>query len=331
MDKPIIALSMGDPAGVGPELVLKALAEPAAWEICRPMVVGDAQVLAAIEQVLQTGLRFRAISGLEEARFAPPVVDLLQPEGLKLGPVPWGKLTVTGGEAAARYLRVIMELGTRGELQGAALAPMNKEAFHKAGYDYQDELAYMADLTGSRHTYLFGVTRGLWTTMVTEHIAFRDMFDHIREERILEHIREMQRVLLGTGVAQPRIGVAALNVHGGEGGLYGREEIDEIAPAIQAARADGIDAQGPIPGDSLFPLAFAGRYDGVVCMYHDQANIARKLQPRGEGATIFRGLPIPCGTTAHGTAFDIAGQGVADPGSLQAALRYVTQLAFLGG
>ncbi len=327
MEKPVIAVSMGDPAGVGPELAVKTLQAPATWEICRPFIVGDLATLAEIESVLHTGLRFRTVARPAEARFAPPVVDVLPPERLPAGPVPWGKVDALGGEAAASCLRAIMALAQRGEVQGAALAPMNKEAFHQAGYDYMDELAYMAELTGSRNTYLFGVARGLWTTMVTEHIAFRDMFDQIRQERILAHIVEMNRVLLGAGIAAPRIGVAALNVHGGEGGLYGREEIEEIAPAIRAARAARIDAQGPIPGDALFPLAFAGRFDGVVCMYHDQANIARKLQPRGEGATIFMGLPIPCATTAHGTAFDIAGKGLAGPGSLQAALRYVAQLA----
>jgi 4-hydroxythreonine-4-phosphate dehydrogenase len=231
------------------------------------------------------------------------------------------------GQAAAVCLRTAFELAMGGRVQGIISAPLNKEAFHRAGYPHRDELSYAAELTHSPETCIMGVMRSIWTVAVTEHVPFREILNAIRKERVLWHILKMNDVLLCTGLARPRVAVAALNVHGGEGGLFGREEIDEIAPAIQAARERGIDVQGPVPADAVFVRALAGLSDGVVCMYHDQANIARKLQPRSESATVFAGLPVPCGTTAHGTAFDIAGRGVADPGSMQAALRYTAQLA----
>jgi 4-hydroxy-L-threonine phosphate dehydrogenase PdxA len=172
-----------------------------------------------------------------------------------------------------------------------------------------------------------GLMGSIWTASVAEHVAFKDILKYVKKDRILGTIRNLHDALRKIGRPRPRIAVAALNVHAGEGGLFGTEEIDEIAPAIQAAQAQGIDAQGPVPADMIFVRALAKQLDGVVCMHHDQANIARKLQPKSQGATFFMGLPVICGTTAHGTAFDIAGQGIADPGSLSAALRYTAKLA----
>jgi 4-hydroxythreonine-4-phosphate dehydrogenase len=209
-------------------------------------------------------------------------------------------------------------------------APLNKEAFHLAGYDYADELAFLADQTGSVKCYMMGVVRGVWTVALAEHVSFREIADMVRRADILWHIQAMDQTLKRSGIAAPRLAVAALNVHAGEGGLFGREEIDEIAPAIRDARDVGVNVQGPVPADMVFVRAFEGEYDGIVCMYHDQANIARKLQPKSAGATLFMGLAAVCGTTAHGTAFDKAGLGIADPGSLAAALDYATRLSEQG-
>jgi 4-hydroxythreonine-4-phosphate dehydrogenase len=206
-------------------------------------------------------------------------------------------------------------------------APLHKEAFHLAGYSYPDELAYLADLSGSPDPVTMGVARSVWTVAVAEHVAFRDILGLITTDRILGLVHKMDDTLRRAGLTAPRIAVAALNVHAGEGGLLGREEIEVIGPAIQCAQRDGIDVQGSVPADMVFVRAFRGDFDGVVCMHHDQANIARKLQPMNQSATLFVGLPVAYGTTAHGTAFDIAGQGIADPGSLQAALQYVIRLA----
>jgi 4-hydroxythreonine-4-phosphate dehydrogenase len=224
------------------------------------------------------------------------------------------------------------QLATTGQAQGVVAAPLHKEAFHLAGYDYHDELAYLTDLSGSPDPVIMGVTgnraaHSVWTVAVAEHVAFRDILGLITTGRILCLVRRMEDVLRMTGLGAPRIAVAALNVHAGEGGLLGREEIEIIEPAIHRAREEGIDVRGPVPADMVFVRALRGDFDGVVCMHHDQANIARKLQPMNNSATIFVGLPVAYGTTAHGTAFDIAGQGIADPGSLLAALRYVARMA----
>ena len=327
MELPVIALAMGDAAGIGPELIVKALEEQTVRQCCRPLVVADLGVMERVIQVVGADLDLRQVDQISQARFAPGTMDVLCPPGLSLGPVTWGQLDPANGEAAAHCLRAAFDLVAEGGAHGVISAPMNKQAFHQAGYDYLDELAYLADYTGYRETFIMGVALSVWTIAVAEHLAFRQIPDCITKPRVLWCIRGMHDALHKVGIATPRIAVAALNVHAGEGGLFGREEMDEIAPAIEAARAEGIDAQGPIPADAVFPPAFAGRFDGVVCMYHDQANIARKLQPRQEGATLFMGLPAPCGTTAHGTAFDIAGRGVADPGSLIAAIGYTARLA----
>jgi 4-hydroxythreonine-4-phosphate dehydrogenase len=228
----------------------------------------------------------------------------------------------------AACLREAMRLASEGGIDGLVTAPMNKEGFRLAGYDYADELAYLADLTGAAGTTIMGVMRGLWVDTVAEHVPFRAIADLITSKSVAWHLGQLHTMAArATSLLRPRLAVAALNVHGGEGGLVGREEIDEIAPAIAEARAGGIDAVGPIPADTVFPRALAGEFAGVLAMYHDQANIARKLQPMGERATIFSGLPIPVGTTAHGTAYDIAGRGLADAGSLRCALDTVIALA----
>jgi 4-hydroxy-L-threonine phosphate dehydrogenase PdxA len=245
--------------------------------------------------------------------------------------VQWGKLDPAMGKAAALCLQMAFEMALAKEVDGVVSAPLNKEAFHLAGYQYADELEYLADLTESPETFMLGVANSIWTAIVTEHVPFRDIVDLIKKDRVLQISARLHDSLRKAGFSSPRIAVAALNVHAGEGGIFGREELDEIGPAIQEARRRGMDVQGPVPADIVFVRALEGDFDGIVFMYHDQANIARKLQPKGEGATVFMGLPVVCGTTAHGTAFDIAGRGIADPGSLQAALKYTVMLSSKAG
>jgi 4-hydroxythreonine-4-phosphate dehydrogenase len=327
MNKPTIAITMGDAAGIGPELVVKVLSDETVYDRCRPFIVGDPQVFREISAIVGANLRFEPIGYLDEARFSPPVVDVLQAADLQTDQVVWGQLDAAMGLAAGKCLQLAYELAIDGRVHGVVSAPLNKEAFHLAGYAYLDELAFLTDLTQSTDTFMLGAMGAVWTVAVTGHIAFSDILALIKKDRILWHIVKLHETLTRLGTDHPRIAVAALNVHAGEGGLFGREEIDEIAPAIQAAREQGIDARGPVPADMVFVSALEGNFDGVVCMYHDQATIARKLQPKETGATIFMGLPAVCGTTAHGTAFDIAGLGKANPGSLNAALRNTIRLS----
>lgn len=337
MQRPVIAITMGDAAGIGPELIVKVLSESAGagesddaasiYDVCRPFVIGDRTVMQEIAQVLKNDLRFRAIDDLSGAAYIPGEVDVVQPHGLALGKVEWGKLDPELGDAAAQCMKAGIELGQSGQVHGMVTGPMNKEAFHLAGYDYLDELAYLAELTDSQDTYIAGLVGSLWTAAVTEHVSLSDAVRLIGHDRILRSIRRLNRLLEDVGRPEGKIAVAALNPHGGEGGLFGRDEIEEIEPAVRMAQQDDIDARGPFPADTIFLTAAAESYDAVLCMYHDQANIARKLLSTWDGATLFMGLPIPCATTAHGTAFDKAGHGVCDPGSLRAALRCVAALA----
>jgi 4-hydroxythreonine-4-phosphate dehydrogenase len=327
MSKPVIAITMGDAAGIGPELIVKVLAHGNAYQVCKPLVIGAPKVIEDIAGTVGAGIQIRAIQEPTQARFESPYIDVLCPEDVYIDNVSFGKLEPAMGRAAALCLGKAFELAMESHVQGVVSAPLNKEAFHLAGYEYADELEYLAKFTGSQNTFMFGVANSVWTVMVTEHIAFRRIVEFVKKDRILRYIHQIQDVLKQVGIPKPRIAVAALNVHAGEGGIFGREEIDEIEPAIQQAREQGIHVQGPVPADMVFVRALEGDFDGIVYMYHDQGNIARKLQPKEKGCTLFVGLPVPCGTTAHGTAFDKAGLGIADPGSLAAALEYTTRLA----
>lgn len=330
MSLPLIAIAMGDAAGVGPEIIVKTLADPRWYACCRPLVIGDRDTLVRAASWLGdavAGLQVRACADLQQAGRTPGTIDVWRPADLHMPPFEMGQLSPALGRVAADCQREAMRLAQQGVIQGLVTAPMNKEGFHRAGFDYPDELGYMTALTGAGRTTTMGVMRGLWVDTVAEHVPFREIADLITQESVLWHIQQLAAVLARVRGAGARLAVAALNVHGGEGGTIGREEIDVLAPAIAAARAQGIDAVGPIPADSVFVRALAGEFVGVLAMYHDQANIARKLQPMAERATVFVGLPIPVGTTAHGTAYDIAGRGLADAGSLRCALEQVITLA----
>ncbi len=318
---------MGDPAGIGPELVVKVLSHMNLSALCSPLVIGDAGVIEENIRRLGASLRLHPIAQIADARFAPSEIDVLCPPGVHVERIPWGTLDPAMGKVAALCLQQAYELALAGQVQGVAAAPMNKQAFHLAGYNYFDEVAFLVDITHSRDAYILGATDSFWTVAVSEHVPFTQIGEMIKKERILSRTRGLHDGMRRGGWQHPRLAVAALNVHGGEGGLFGREEIDEITPAIALARGEGIDVVGALPADTVFVRAREGEFDGVVCMYHDQANIARKLVSTRRGASIFMGLPVVCATTAHGTAFDKAGLGVAETGSMEAALTYAARLA----
>ncbi len=325
--KATIAIAMGDPAGIGPELIVKVLADETLFDRCRPFIIGDLDIMRVNAAQLGSALRFNAISDLDDARYKPAVIDLLHPPGFELGPLPPPAVHPKLGEAAARCLALAFELALQSRVDGVVMAPMNKESFRAAGYHYLDELQFLGQLTGSDDPFILGAAGPIWAVSVTEHIPFKDIVESLSVGRVCRYIKHLHSVLRKLGYASPRVACAALNPHGGEGGLFGSEEIDIIAPAISEAQAGDIDVSGPVPADIVFKRALDGDFDGVVCMYHDQMNIARKLQSRGDIATLWMGLPVIGATTAHGTAFDIAGQGIADPGSLRAALDAVIKLA----
>jgi len=331
MIRPTVAVTMGDPAGIGPEIVARALAQREVREVCNPVVVGDPRLMFRAMELVGGGLTIRTVESARDAGGDPETVDVLPAGALPPGTLKPGTLDARWGEAAAACCRKSVELAKAGEIAGITSAPFNKEAFHMAGYKAMDDMTYFEECFAKGEAYQVGEVAGIWTTPVTFHVAFRAIPDLITKEAVLAKIRSLDRVLTAAQVSPARIGVVALNVHCGEGGMFGREEIDIITPAIQQAKAEGFNVAGPVPPDSAFPLALRGDYQGLVLMYHDQANIGRKIIGRDRpGVSLFLGMPVPVVTVPHGTAYDIAWKGVAKHNMLARAITMAAALAGKG-
>ncbi len=323
---PRLAWVLGDPAGIGPELVAKGLADPATRAVCRPVVVGPMWLLTRGMQVAKVHLAAARVDAAR-ADAAPagsiPVVDAGWPEQ----EFPYGVLSGAAGALAMEMLRVAVDMARAKHVDGIVFGPLNKEALSKGGNPHKDELHLFADWLGDTHVSEINAAAGLVTTRVTSHIPLKDVAASIRPERIMLAIRMLDRTLKETGVAHGTIGVAALNPHGGEHGLCGTEEVEIIEPTVARAQAEGLPAMGPFPADTIFLRARKGELQGVVMMYHDQGQIATKLLGFDQGVTIQGGLSVVITTPAHGTAFDIAGKGVANPGAFQEAVRLAARMA----
>ncbi len=345
--RPIIAITMGDAAGVGPEIVIKALVLEKMYALCRPLVVGDVGVLARARQMLGLRVDLHPVADVSGGRFEPGDIDVLDLANIDLARLKVGEVSAMAGKAAVEYVLKAAELAMSGEVQGIATAPLNKEAMQLGGYDYIGHTEILADLTGTPRCTTMLATGSLRVVHVTRHIPLRQVAESVTRERVLETIQLTAESLPGMGIEEPRLGVAALNPHGGEGGLLGREEIEEIAPAVEAAQAMGIDARGPYPADSIFFRAIAGEFDAVVAMYHDQGHIPVKTHGFESSVTVTLGLPIVRTSVDHGTAFDIAWQassrgvsteldevsargGLASPQSLIEAIRLAAKMAGAG-
>ncbi len=334
--RPIIAITMGDAAGVGPEIVVKALALEEMYALCRPLVVGDAGVLARSRQMLGLRVELHPIANVSGGRFEPGSIDVLDLANVDLARLKVGEVSAMAGRAAVEYVLRAGKLALSGEVQGMATGPLNKEAMQLGGYEYVGHTEILADLTGTPRCTTMLATGSLRVVHVTRHLPLRQVADAITRERVLETVQLTAESLPGMGVVEPRLGVAALNPHGGEGGLFGREEIEEIEPAVEAAQSLGIDARGPYPADSIFFRAIAGEFDAVVAMYHDQGHIPVKTHGFESSVTVTLGLPIVRTSVDHGTAFDIAwqassrgsaGGGLASPQSLIEAIKLAAEMA----
>jgi 4-hydroxythreonine-4-phosphate dehydrogenase len=323
---PIVGITIGDAAGIGPEVVAKALQQREIYDVCRPLVIGDARVFAPIRAVMPT-LKIRAVERMNEATYTPGVMTLLDMQNLDPGDVQVGQVSPPAGKAAVEYVLKAADLAMDDMIDAVATAPLNKEAMRLAGYDYIGHTEILADVTHTPQCTTMLATPGLRVTHVTRHIPFKDIASYITRDNVLETIVITDEGMRALGYAEPRLAVAGLNPHNGEGGLLGREEIEAIAPAVEAAQAQGIDADGPIPADSVFFTAIRGTYDVVVCMYHDQGHIAIKVHGFERSITITLGLPIIRTSVDHGTAFDIAGQGIADETSMVEAITEAARMA----
>ena len=331
MTRPTVAVTMGDPAGIGPEITARALAQREVREVCNPVVLGDPRLMFRAMELVGAGLTIRTVQSARGAGGDPETLDVLPGGELPPGTLKPGTLDARWGEAAADCCRKAVDLARAGEIAGITSAPFNKEAFHMAGYKAMDDMTYFEECFAKGQAYQVGEVAGIWTTPVTFHVAFRAIPDLITKESVLAKIRSLDKVLKAAKVDPAKIGVVALNVHGGEGGMFGREEIDVIGPAIQQAKAEGFNVAGPLPPDSAFPLALRGDYQGLVLMYHDQANIGRKIIGRDQpGVSLFLGMPVPVVTVPHGTAYDIAWKGTAKHNMLARAITMAAALAGKG-
>ncbi len=329
MNQPTIAITMGDPAGIGPEIVVRALGEPEVRAACRPVVIADPRIMARAVQLVESPIRVRTVQAVRGAGSDPATLDVVSAGEVDSAALTPGKLDARWGHSEAACVRRAVAAAQAGEVTAIVSAPLNKETFHMAGYTAMDDMTYFQECFKSPDAYQVGEVAGLWTTPVTFHVAFRQIADLITIEAVFHKIRTLHQVMTAAKVSPIRIGVAALNVHAGEGGMFGREEIDVIRPAIDKARAEGIEVVGPISPDSFFPLALRGDFRGMVFMYHDQANIGRKILGREQpGVTLFLGMPVPVVTVPHGTAYDIAWKGFAKHGMI---VRAITTAAALAG
>jgi 4-phospho-D-threonate 3-dehydrogenase / 4-phospho-D-erythronate 3-dehydrogenase len=327
MSLPTIAITMGDAAGIGPEIIMKALARLEARTFCRPLVVGDAQRLAMAGKIVATPLKIVSRGSPREAKYAPGTIECID---LALVPadLPFGVTSPLAGEAAFRFIERAVRIVEAGDAQAICTAPLSKEALHAAGHRYPGHTELLAALTNTPEVSMMLVAPKLRVIHVTTHIGLLDAIERIDAPLVERVIGRAHETLSRAGIAQPRIGVCGINPHAGENGLFGRgEEAEKITPAVKSARARGWDVKGPLPADTLFYLAARGDYDIVVAMYHDQGHGPIKVLGLEAGVNITVGLPVIRTSVDHGTAFDIAGRGVADERSLVEALRQAASLA----
>jgi 4-hydroxythreonine-4-phosphate dehydrogenase len=311
--KPKIGLLLGDRNGIGPEIAVKLLAQTETHEDADVVLVADPSVYregqAAASVTIDRDIEFRSLDS--------PANEFQT-----------GVATAAAGQEVLGALKQVARMASSGEIAGFVFAPLNKQAMHMAGIGFEDEMQFLkSELNFDGEVGELNVLDKLWTSRVTSHVAIRDVADHITIDGIARAIGLLDRSLRASGVASPRLAVAALNPHAGDGGNFGREEIDVIGPAVEHAVGNGVAAEGPYPSDTVFVRARDGDYDGVVTMYHDQGQIAMKLMGFGSGITVLGGLPFPVTTPAHGTAYDIAGQGDADATALIEAWRTCTRMA----
>jgi 4-hydroxythreonine-4-phosphate dehydrogenase len=326
--RPVIGITMGDPVGVGPEIMIKAFESGSLQAICRPLVVGDAAWLAAVGKAVGSRLRFNIVSSPALGVFEPDGLDVLSASNLTPGQIIWGKPTIETGRAMIGYVTTAIDLCMKGEISALVTCPINKAAMAAAGFDFPGHTELLAQRTGTRRVVMMLAGEKLRVVLVTIHTALCQVAGMLSADRILETITITAQALKDRfGFSDPRLAVAALNPHGGEGGMFGDEEIRLIQPAIEKARGAGINVTGPFPPDTVFYHAAQGNFDVVVCMYHDQGLIPFKLLHFKDGVNTTLGLPIIRTSVDHGTAYDIAGTGRADGDSLGAAVQMAVRQA----
>jgi len=326
-DLPRITITMGDPAGIGPEVILKTLLRDDVYQVCRPIVLGDINVLRMVSKKLGP-LSFHTIEAPSEVTGSPGLVDVIPVSNLKEDSFIPGQPTINGGKAMVDYITKAVDLNKDGQVSAMVTCPISKELMHKAGYRFDGHTELLAKLTNTKDYVMMLASERLRVSLATIHCALKEVPQKLNKGLILKTIRLTYRALEEDfAIKRPHVAVAGLNPHAGEAGLFGLEDKEIIRPAVEEAKNDGLLVDGPFPADTIFYHASNGKFDAVVAMYHDQGLIPVKLLSFSDSVNITLGLPIVRTSVDHGTAYDIAGKGVADPSSLIAAIRMAVKIA----
>ena len=327
-DKPIVGVLLGDPSGIGPELVVKLLARADNASRARVALLADPKVLAVGEKAAGVALDVRRASGIDSLAFDGVHPTLVAFDWIAERDIEIGRATAASGRAVLSGLALAADAVRAGAIDGVLFAPLNKHAMRIAGLQHEDEMRFLQEaLAVSGFVTEFNITGELWTSRVTSHIPLSAVASAITPDGVRNAVHIIDRNLRAAGIGHPRIAIAGLNPHAGDGGSFGREEIDIIEPAVRSLAAEGLDARGPYPADTVFLAARRGDFDAVVTMYHDQGQIAMKLMGFDRGVTLLGGLPVPVATCASGSAFDIAGKGTANVEGFQQAFELVVRMS----
>ena len=314
--KPLLAITMGDAAGSGPEIITKTLADPEVRAVSRPVVVGDATIMQAALEITGVPGEVKSIEKISAASFQDDIIEVIDLRNIQLDKLARGRVDPVAGKAAYEYIKLATEMTLAGESDAIVTSAINKEALNKAGYHYDGHTQLLAELCGGPEVAMMLVSGKLRVSHVSTHVSLLRAIERVRPERILTVLRLTDEAVRQMGVAEPRLAVAGLNPHSGEGGLFGDEEIKYITPTIEEARRQGMNVTGPLPPDSVFLRTSEGQFDAAIAMYHDQGHIAVKMLGITHGVNVTLGLPIIRTSVDHGTNFGKAGKGTADPTSL---------------
>ncbi len=334
---PVIGITMGDPAGIGPEIVVKALSDTGLYQQCRPLVVGDAGVIRQALSFTGINLNLRTVSQAQNESYEYGTINIYDLSNVTMPLLIHGKVDAMAGKAAFEAIRKAIELAMNKEIDATVTGPIHKESINLAGYRFSGHTEIYAHFTETKKYAMLLVHNNMRVIHVSTHVSLKQACDLVKKERIMEVISLLDSACRQFGIREPRIGVAGLNPHASDNGLFGNEERDEILPAVEESRESGYKVEGPVPADTLFAKAKGGLYDGCVAMYHDQGHIPFKMEGFSwdtknkrmesvQGINITLGLPIIRTSVDHGTAFEIAGRGIASPDALIQAIEYAIKM-----
>lgn len=338
MQKPIIGITMGDPASIGPEIAIKGLLNESIHAICRPLLVGDAGVFNDIVKRLKLPATVNAITAVKDAAFKLGTVNVLDLKNVDMSKLVFGEISAMAGDASFQAVKKVIELAMAGDVDATVTGPINKKSINEAGHHFAGHTEIYAHYTGTKKYAMLLVEENMRVIHVSTHVSLREACDLVKKDRIIQVIELLHNGILSLGATNTKIGVAGLNPHAGDSGLFGTEDDGEIKPAVEEARKMGYDVDGPVPADTLFSKAATGTYGGIVAMYHDQGHIPFKLtgfkwnaekkqMDSVKGVNITMGLPIIRTSVDHGTAFEIAGKGIASPDAMVLAIEAAVQLS----